>query len=559
MQIRADCNWLRQNTVVSIAKVIAVAIAMVGVSSSSATAVPGEISSTTRLSNTTYNANGSNVLFSPGGNYLAFRNTDVLSIDKGGVLLVERRTVRIRKFSGSGKIDEKFDRSPVGRGVTIGRKDEIVEFRQIAHVSGSSYVAWVTTNGDVHSGGSATWPRTALIAFNGGTGELLPSFGKGGILIYGAHFTDYARFGRSEADGFAVLPDGRMLFCGRNETYPPLRYRQYVATASLDSVDARPFFVSNSFTSEPAPSDNGAPYKSCARAVLQRDGSILTAGYSASDARFADAEPWVAAYEADGSRDDSFGGDGQVAFAAGVTETVRHSMQILAFNVTNDGKILVGGSQQPDARSGFVARLNANGSPDETFGERGFLWLPRFTVTDVWGRADGSVVLTGSTPRLHPVVGSLTSGGHWDRNFLGKGWHAYANGYSAGPRRIPGSSGIQLWGWYSPRKSTRLAVVRITSKTTFDASISSVKYARGLVHASGYASSQSGAPLVRVGVGTEASAPSRWSLARGANRWSTRIRTHMSSRKRVLYACAVTSSTEAVDAEKCDRKRLPGS
>jgi uncharacterized delta-60 repeat protein len=135
--------------------------------------------------------------------------------------------------------------------------------------------------------------------------------------------------------------------------------------------------------------------------TVQRDGKIVVAGYSGLVIA-------LARFNADGSPDDSFDGDGKVI--SGVLGR--------AFAVAIDGndRIVVAGDVQksnPTDPSDFVvARFNANGSLDPTFGS-----TLGFTTTDI-GKvgneahglrvlADNSLIVSGFAPI---VVGSVNGG-----------------------------------------------------------------------------------------------------------------------------------------------------
>jgi len=99
-------------------------------------------------------------------------------------------------------------------------------------------------------------------------------------------------------------------------------------------------------------------FESAFGAALQRDGKIVLAG--SSGVRVA-----VARLNPNGSPDTTFDGDGTavIDFGPGSDRAEGAVLQ-------PDGKIVVAGSTQA-GRGVAVARLNANGSPDATFGAAG--------------------------------------------------------------------------------------------------------------------------------------------------------------------------------------------
>jgi len=133
---------------------------------------------------------------------------------------------------------------------------------------------------------------------------------------------------------------------------------------------------------------------------VQEDGAILVAGFHIDEES---ANIAVARFTADGILDESFGtaddgtGNGIVSISLGDGDDIANSMVLQP-----DGKIVLGGFTSGDA--GFdllAARLNADGSVDTGFGERG----DGFTLVPLTGGFDygmgvaigpgGDLVITG--------------------------------------------------------------------------------------------------------------------------------------------------------------------
>ena len=122
--------------------------------------------------------------------------------------------------------------------------------------------------------------------------------------------------------------------------------------------------------------------------AMQPDGKIVVAGHSDSggSTKFA-----VARYNADGSLDSSFGGDGTVVGASGIGQSVI---------VQADGKILVAGRSSNGSNWDFgLLRLNENGTPDSSFDGDGTVLMPVGSNTDeafsVISQPDGKIVVAG--------------------------------------------------------------------------------------------------------------------------------------------------------------------
>ena len=140
--------------------------------------------------------------------------------------------------------------------------------------------------------------------------------------------------------------------------------------------------------------------------VAQPDGKIIgvASSYNPQDFTFPyDARWGVARYTANGALDKTFGTQGKV-----VTDLSKGADIVTGVAIQADGKIVVSGSTNGFAGGDnfFVARYNANGSADTTFGVgKGYV------ITDFGGsdgsselaiQGDGKIVLVG-----HAIGGSL--------------------------------------------------------------------------------------------------------------------------------------------------------
>lgn len=130
--------------------------------------------------------------------------------------------------------------------------------------------------------------------------------------------------------------------------------------------------------------------------ALLPDGKILAAGTALDIAGTGVQSILLLRLNANGSLDSSFGNGGKklVALPGGA--------QALVFTLVRlgDGKFLVSGSSSPDAvdRDPMVARFLANGTPDNTFGSGGFVVLPTTgdaQAMDLAVQADGKLALGG--------------------------------------------------------------------------------------------------------------------------------------------------------------------
>jgi uncharacterized delta-60 repeat protein len=201
----------------------------------------------------------------------------------------------------------------------------------------------LVTGEGFYSGGSAM--DVALVRYNS-NGSLDTSFGGDGIVI-----TTLSN-GYDRGEAIALQPDGRILvaatrdYNGGNPDIALLRYR---ADGNLDT----------SFHGDGVViTDVGGRADGSHDLRVQSDGKILLVGTSSNGSNLDFA---LARYNADGSLDTSFGGDGIVTTAIGGGDDDGLGIALQA-----DGKIVVAGSAQNGSEWDFaVARYYPNGSLDD--------------------------------------------------------------------------------------------------------------------------------------------------------------------------------------------------
>ncbi|MBI4336543.1 MAG: IPTL-CTERM sorting domain-containing protein [Chloroflexi bacterium] len=219
----------------------------------------------------------------------------------------------------------------------------------------------------------------ALARYNA-DGTLDTSFGAGGKVA-----TDFG--GDDGGYSVAVQGDGKIVVAGYSYTGGTLNFAlaRYNASGSLDASFGTGGKVATDF--------GGHDY---GRSVaIQGDGRIVVAGYSNTGGTLNFA---LARYNASGSLDASFGTGGKVATDFGGYDYGR------SVAIQGDGRIVVAGA----ASSNFaVARYNANGSLDASFGTGGKV------TTDFGGDDAGYSVAIQSDGRI-VVAGHSTAGGTLD-------------------------------------------------------------------------------------------------------------------------------------------------
>ncbi|HEV7300726.1 MAG TPA: ELWxxDGT repeat protein [Tepidisphaeraceae bacterium] len=190
-----------------------------------------------------------------------------------------------------------------------------------------------------------------------------------------------------DANGLAVGPDGAIAVVGKALINISLPYE--LALARLTADGRLP--ATNALVRE-----GGFPYSDVYNAVaIQPDGKIVAVGAvgTAGSNPTTAYDGIVIRYNADGTRDTAFNGSGQrqIRFNA-ATANALHDVTILP-----DGKILVTGHNTGDFAA---ARINANGSLDDSFGvggvlATGFGLSANEVATGLAVRPDGRFYLTG--------------------------------------------------------------------------------------------------------------------------------------------------------------------
>jgi len=222
--------------------------------------------------------------------------------------------------------------------------------------------------------------------------------------------------------------------------------------------------------------------------VLQTDGKILVTGYSTiangSGAYFLT----LLRYNADGSLDASFSGDGVVAIEGGSMNLFGHSIALQP-----DGKILVAGDAM--ARSGgsrgiLLTRFNSDGSLDTSFSLNGISYQE--SSTDIQGltlQADGKILVTGTANNGDNLASYLimvryNSDGSLDTNFSSDGMVTGVIGYN----NTGGGVAVQVDGKILVAGSigTAFALSRYNSDGSLDTSFSN----SGIVTTAGFSGSR---------------------------------------------------------------------
>jgi uncharacterized delta-60 repeat protein len=217
----------------------------------------------------------------------------------------------------------------------------------------------------------------------------------------------------------ALQTDGKIVVAGRRENLGQGLLARYNADGALDSA-----FGSGGFVVD---TGHGGHPTYFSAIEIQTDGKIVAAGYFMEAGGCTGTRPWIVRYNADGSRDTTFGSGGTVEFMFGCPSSNDSYGYLYGLAIQNGGKIVaVGSAKNASGIFDFAAaRLNPDGSFDSTFSGDGMAVFPigsgsaeAYSVT--FHARSGRIVLAGyansSTIKDFALV-MLTSNGQLDWNF----------------------------------------------------------------------------------------------------------------------------------------------
>lgn len=265
----------------------------------------------------------------------------------------------VLRYSADGTLDATFGNG--GKVTTLG------------HYSAAYSVA-IQHDGKIVVGGTAN-QDFALVRYNT-DGSLDTSFGNGGIVT-----TDISAGGIDGAYSVAIQPDGKIVAAGiwdwGKYGYGDAVVR-YNTNGSLDTT-----FDGDGVA--------GGTLIYAVSLALQPDGKIIEAGYGGFPEGVA-----VARYNTNGSLDTTFGNGGIVS-----TDISGSSEGANAVSIQSDGKIVVAGYSGNEPNFSFaVVRYNANGSLDTKFDGDGIVTTsigPSAVASSVAIQADEKIVVAGSS------------------------------------------------------------------------------------------------------------------------------------------------------------------
>jgi uncharacterized delta-60 repeat protein len=263
----------------------------------------------------------------------------------------------LARYAANGRLDPSFDRDGE---VTTDFND---------HFSGAFGVA-IQPDGKIVAAGygfSPTGPQDFALARYNQDGSLDQSFGAGGKVL-----TTFVPNSIDGGGALAIQPDGKILVGGRTRSGVTSDFGlvRYLSNGALDaSFDGDGRVVTAISASNDQIFD----------LAVQPDGKIVAAGWMLGTDR---ADIAIARYDPDGALDSTFEGDGKVVAPFPMSST--------AYSVIlqRDGKILTGGSD--------VARFNADGTVDRSFGAGGRASTGAVTGLSLQLQPDGKILAVGS-------------------------------------------------------------------------------------------------------------------------------------------------------------------
>jgi uncharacterized delta-60 repeat protein len=182
----------------------------------------------------------------------------------------------------------------------------------------------------------------------------------------------------------ALQPDGKIVTCGtfNNGANKDFVVARFNANGTTDNS----FGTGGKVTTGITAGDDLA-----FSVMIQPDGKIVVAGNGNNGSN---NDVVIVRYNADGSLDNTFDGDGKVVTDLGADEGIR------CMTIQADGKIIVaGGSSLPGQYDPTIWRYNTNGSLDNTFNSTGFIIFAGTAnsefVLGITLQPDGKIVASG--------------------------------------------------------------------------------------------------------------------------------------------------------------------
>jgi uncharacterized delta-60 repeat protein len=354
----------------------------------------------------------------------------------------------LARYSSNGSLDPTFD----GDGKTTtdfaGQFDQAraVAIHGDGRITAAGF-AWDVSGASVHF---------ALARYNP-DGSLDTTFDTDGKVV-----TDVAAGEDEQGFAMAIQGNGKIVVAGR--TSSDFALARYNADGSLDTTFDGDGKVTTDFA--------GAPDEAWGLAI-QGDGKIVAAGYTGG---FGTYDFALARYNADGSLDATFDGDGKVT-----TDFAGNDNLALGMALQGDGKIVAAGVAISADFDTALARYNVDGSLDPTFDGDGRVTTD-FAGSDdeafgVAIQGDGRIVAVGLAlfnATYEFALARYRTDGSLDPTFSGDGkvLTPFGNDDQAlavaiqGDRKIVAAGRTTVFGSFSDFALARYEMCRRTSRPT---------------------------------------------------------------------------------------------
>lgn len=297
----------------------------------------------------------------------------------------------LARFNSDGTLDATF-----GNGGKVSTDFDVTHKDQANAVAVQSDGKIIAAGFTSFSGSDDNTDSAFALARYNADGTLDSSFGNGGKVVTNlSNPIGFNTYYRESINALAIQSDGKIVATGtaflnftQSMDFTTVRYN---TDGSLDSSFGQDGKVFTNFTNS-TPSE---PNDSAGEIFIQNDGKIIVAGrvhHLAFDCG-------IARYNGDGSLDSTFGQGGQIA-----TNLVRQNSGNLgketAMTVAANGKIILGGFTQTDGGNHFaLARFEANGNPDATFGNAGQATTNLSgAIRSLKVQSDGKIIAAGESP-----------------------------------------------------------------------------------------------------------------------------------------------------------------
>ena len=278
----------------------------------------------------------------------------------------------VARYDSLGQPDNSFNGN--GKQTTDVGSDELIGNSAGLQSNGKILVAGYTQNGGLND--------FAVVRFNI-NGTIDNTFNGTGTVTTDFNNTD------DYAGSIAIQSDDKILVAGYSFiNYPPNITAQHLAVARYNSDGS----LDNSFANGGKLSgDSAQKYTRFNATAIQADGKVLAAGYAWNGNNYDFA---VIRYTVNGIPDTSFGNNGILLTDFGSDDEAG------SIALQPDGKIIVGGFTGNVNHQFAVARYTVNGSLDNTFNGNGLQAFP-MGYADIFGavalQPDGKIVMAGST------------------------------------------------------------------------------------------------------------------------------------------------------------------